>query len=560
MLKMKYLKIATVVLCVTSMLALARPVMADGDDGGDTAWTGALDENGNFTAENLEYLGMVVDYNAAYMQGEKDSGALSGLTESLPPAQYLAFYNPANNVTYMIPDAVTAQYMALNADVSPVGDMIGAVTTSTSFTTQLMSNSLDAAFSLPFDFAGTFLPAVQVNGEPAQASALNLTYVAGPQQDGQYQAVFQNSTVGVVQNNAVQESGSDLFGCLTGGGQCLINGAYTLNSGYELQQELSRLLVEDNILGDLAAGILGNSALGDMIANALNNQQMTQINQQLAQAGWECEGTTCLPTDPVKRQAYLAYTNLANDIQNWCAQNKMSGCDTIIAVSGNLSGIRVITSIPSYYSGPTSCAADKVIPGQIKASARLVDPPYPLVVGQDDAKRGSDLEYRLEIYPTILRTWKLVKEAPIASCETVPPNTIAPSGGCPEGQMLVYVTRGKCVSSDKAFPEGAQWSMPTASLEARSRDWILNVLSTAYPGAYLHHPDWSWPYTDNNCGFQGSVYVCIYSYERVQTSDPGWYGMAIQGETTGTAVSRSRRFNVQGGEFSVWLMQTAIIH
>lgn len=64
------------------------------------------------------------------------------------------------------------------------------------------------------------------------------------------------------------------------------------------------------------------------------------------------------------------------------------------------------TQIP----GPPSCPSPQAFPGAITVSALKLAPAYPLVIGQDDTKRGADARWEIVIQPTVYVTWKAVPE------------------------------------------------------------------------------------------------------------------------------------------------------
>ena len=138
---------------------------------------------------------------------------------------------------------------------------------------------------------------------------------------------------------------------------------------------------------------------------------------------------------------------------------------------------------------PDKCPDDSTSVGEITASASKTAPLYPMVIGQDDTKRGADI-----------------------SCSV----SVAPS------RRITYTrtAKGKCVKHVETFHETASAQI-ILRLDAASRDWILNGdLQTRYPGAYLHNPDM-------NIGYCAAV-------ANAQIADPGRFNITVVGTTSGT--------------------------
>jgi len=205
---------------------------------------------------------------------------------------------------------------------------------------------------------------------------------------------------------------------------------------------------------------------------------------------------------------------------------------------------------------PSVCAAPEIRRGEISASARLLAPPYPMVVGQDPNKRGVDLEFRLIIEPTIY-TW--YEEVTHRECVYVADGT---GSGCPDHPDNPYYREDvwtECVAHQVIFRETPNWVKATATLSEKSRQWILRQLAIRYPGAYLHHPDWDWtnPWQAQS-EFQGDTFVWTFRVTGVQVADPGWYDMILDGHTSGTPVTAGRPFHIAAGRFPVYLITTTL--
>lgn len=231
------------------------------------------------------------------------------------------------------------------------------------------------------------------------------------------------------------------------------------------------------------------------------------------------------------------------------------------------------TPQPTLMPPTGKCPGPEVIPGKISAFASKDAPPYALVVGQDPAKRGVDLTYSFSIQPTLYHTWAwgIVDES--TRCEYDPGGGYS---GCPLGKydngwrswwesspytFVNHQVIWGCVEQITTYREGVQIIIPSASLSTGSISWITNELAQRYPGAFLHHPKWSWGYAGPGFGsFSGSTFVWNFSVKKVQVSDPGIYALIVSGLTTGTPVSQPRSFSIRAGSMDVYLLETAIIH
>ena len=162
---------------------------------------------------------------------------------------------------------------------------------------------------------------------------------------------------------------------------------------------------------------------------------------------------------------------------------------------------------------PETCPANSTSIGKIHAAAEKTAPLYPMVIGQDDTKRGADISCSVTVDPSTRTTYS-------------------------------HNAAGKCVANVETFTETAT-SEAAISLDAASRDWILNGdLQTRYPGAYLHTPNMS-------LGACGSAL-------NAQVADPGRFVITVSGETSGTPVQGPRSFSIDAGEFLAYLREIVI--
>ena len=183
---------------------------------------------------------------------------------------------------------------------------------------------------------------------------------------------------------------------------------------------------------------------------------------------------------------------------------------------------------------PTECPDSSIKLGAISASASLLDPPYPLVVGQDPDKRGVDVSFSASVAPTIYTYY--TSEPVYEKCTANP---------CGKKKITGYT----CEKHTESYSECITSASASISLSKESRNWILNELSIRYPEAYLHHPYFS--LSGGGCAWSASK-------DHVQVADPGNWNMLFSGRTSGTPVSGARSFN-RASVFSVWLKEVVII-
>jgi hypothetical protein len=228
----------------------------------------------------------------------------------------------------------------------------------------------------------------------------------------------------------------------------------------------------------------------------------------------------------------------------------------------------------------STCGDPKIVDAEIHVTGELVDPPYPVVVGQDPNKRGADLLWRVEITPVIY-TWYETKEIGEETiCRYV--GSGGGGGGCPAPGSKYDRVLGadrwyssmegnnewksekvpiiECVEHIEVYPVQLTSVRTSASLSEVSRDWIEHGgLQQRYPGAHLYIPDWQWlPPLYGNV-LDNGVYVWEWTLEDIQFRDPGQYGMSVQGSITGTPVTKPRVFNMEASGFSVWLYEATLV-
>lgn len=202
---------------------------------------------------------------------------------------------------------------------------------------------------------------------------------------------------------------------------------------------------------------------------------------------------------------------------------------------------------------PPKCAAPAVFPGKVSTSAKFVAPQHPIVVGQDPEKRGVDLIYTVTVPPTKV-VYEELKEHTGGYCK-VP---IKGEESCPPGKWVGdKEPEFECIKHEVTYRESVLSASAKATLTGNSRSWITGELAARYPGASIKHPDWAW--SNGSGGFQGDTFIWTLNIPKVQVADPGYYDMAINGMTSGTAVQGPRPFGGGAGQFGVYLLEATII-
>jgi hypothetical protein len=235
---------------------------------------------------------------------------------------------------------------------------------------------------------------------------------------------------------------------------------------------------------------------------------------------------------------------------------------------------------PTPYPPPSAhCPTPSIVQEEIRVTGELVDPPYPVVIGQDLDKRGADIRWRVEI-PPVIHTWY---EEKVIDAERVCHYVGEGNGsGCP-GPGSQYdrvigsevgwkdwmassdawdvegdLPKIECIEHVDIYTEQLTWVQPTASLSPESRNWILTDLAARYPGARVYQPEWSWFPPLLGMVLADRTYIWEWTEQQVQFRDPGEYGMAVKGGTTGTLVTAPRVFDMDAGWFTVWLYEATL--
>jgi hypothetical protein len=205
----------------------------------------------------------------------------------------------------------------------------------------------------------------------------------------------------------------------------------------------------------------------------------------------------------------------------------------------------------------SDCGDVWVTPGSISASAEQIAPNYAVVLNQDPDENGVTIRWHISIAPTTVsyEKWKIVGHRHVACVEddTKGNNQNKDADDpCPRGWHQVIEHIWACTVTTKTYKESISQLVAGASLTLDSRAWINGELANAYPGAKLQHPDWGISQTPS-CVWNGDL--CSWNFTaKIPVVDPGWYDIRLSGQTSGTRVSPARSFDINAGEFGVYLM------
>jgi hypothetical protein len=227
-------------------------------------------------------------------------------------------------------------------------------------------------------------------------------------------------------------------------------------------------------------------------------------------------------------------------------------------------------STPTPTATPGRCAAASVSrsgPGTILFEK--LAPPNPVVVGQDESRRGVDVHVRI-VSPAAIYTYEKYE---VVSSKT---ECCHSRGGCKdedydgctygwEGWSKKTTEEWGCKQYKETYADPVDLGtlQVKAVLTAESRAWIANELAQKYPGAKVRHPDWEIIPEDGWAAHDGiggdKVYTLDATIRYIPFEDPGRYEMLVSGRTTGTPYTEAVSFNYNGGTFDVFLIETALI-
>ena len=369
---------------------------------------------------------------------------------------------------------------------------------------------------------------------------------------------YSNTNYSAADISTVYTGQWNLYNSLDVGGMKIAAGVQTIlgnpSGANQYQQQISEYQTQHNYGKNTLS-------LGQQLLNALNPKNIVNAVSNLVTTGKLGDNPTTYTTNvspgTFGNQMQAALQTLEDQKRQASVYLLIPVTDARIAwflgiptggmlPNGNDSSIQPpFQWIPVVPAQP-SCSHYAIIPGNISAIARHLVPPHPVIVGQDDQKRGADLWWELNIAPTIEEWEELVVTGYGKQCNPFNPY-----------DCVIYEEYG-CELHRNYYCERVGQARATATLSAASTKWILEDLSYKYPGANLKNPGFA--FSEGAIGAcHGNTFVWTITKEKVQVEDPGNWDMRVIGVTSGTPVSGARNFNVAGGSFPAYLIDTTII-
>jgi hypothetical protein len=199
-------------------------------------------------------------------------------------------------------------------------------------------------------------------------------------------------------------------------------------------------------------------------------------------------------------------------------------------------------------------------------SAGKLAPAFPVVVGQDPAKRGVDLQFSVTTFPVYV-TYTYEHAETVSTCQWVGSGQ---GGGCGAGGPperaadldwgMRNSTRRDCRRHTDVFPDQIGMLTARAELTADSAAWISGDLAAKYPGAHVFEGVWPL-YPDRPMsvgGFNSDRTNFTATYLHLPLLDPGAYYLTIAGKTLGTPYTQPRDLTFHQVSFAVNAVFTAL--
>jgi hypothetical protein len=187
-------------------------------------------------------------------------------------------------------------------------------------------------------------------------------------------------------------------------------------------------------------------------------------------------------------------------------------------------------------------------------SAGKLAPANPVVIGQDPAKRGVDLQVGVTTFPVYV-TYTYEHAETVKTCQWVGGGQ---GGGCgstnPDPNWgMRNSTKRECRRHTDVFPDRIAALSIRADLSDVSAVWISSDLASKYPGAHVYQA--SWPLFParpvSTGGFNIDRTSFNASYLRLPLLDPGDYLVNIAGKTLGTPFTGPRDLTYHNVAFAV---------
>ena len=316
-----------------------------------------------------------------------------------------------------------------------------------------------------------------------------------------------------------------------------------------------------------ANSVLGNGigALETMLAGYLTQadlQQMGYTNpDEFFQAVidgnesiWSFSGQNMMNFLSDLISGSIADSNLYTMLLLYTAGN----CD---AVPGGCPS-RVVTPTPP---PPSTCQVPFIQTSPIQVTGGSgeggkIDPPNPVVIGQDPERRGVDVKVNVLIPPVVYHFFVAVRHDDQVCVQ----DSAGHGSGCSKHPRDSHWTTAvhtwyECVEHIQIFPDRLNSAQVSINLTAASRNWILTDLAQAYPGAHLLHPDFSYSFPGPGTLLGDQSVTWTTTIPRIQTVDPGNYATSVLVRTTGTPVSAPRQAQISLGQFKVDLVRVTLI-
>jgi hypothetical protein len=207
---------------------------------------------------------------------------------------------------------------------------------------------------------------------------------------------------------------------------------------------------------------------------------------------------------------------------------------------------------------PSICPSASISQGQPTPAIEKVAPDHPLVVGQDPARRGADVQISASIPPVVFTWYETVQEKP--SCRYDSTGEGAGCGGPTDRYKSVTDANGQSISWTSIMADNPNWQeipgamhciqhveilpetvtslQATAELNAESRYWILNDLAEKFYQASIHQPAFTLVpgMAQVSTGCDGN-HVCSAQAlaANVPFADPGTFDLKLWVTTSGTS-------------------------
>lgn len=238
----------------------------------------------------------------------------------------------------------------------------------------------------------------------------------------------------------------------------------------------------------------------------------------------------------------------------------VNGVANCANIPGGCAGLLAHCPDGSCLPKPSICPAATITQGPPTLAIRKIAPDHPLVVGQDPAKRGADIQASISIPPVVFTWSEQVQDPP--TCEF---DSSGNGHGCAgpgsryksvidqsgshiswsssmENNTSWKVVDGQihCIQHVEVLPETITLIQANAQLNPESRYWILNDLAGKYYEAFIHKPLFNLiPDMAQMSSGCNSDHTCAAKAvaSNVPFADPGTFDLKMWAYTAGTGFS-----------------------